>query len=59
MTFTTRRANRVSVVFGTALFCLPSAAMAQFQSPAIDEIARSLDRKVERLLEETGKRAHA
>jgi uncharacterized protein (DUF302 family) len=37
---------------------LPSAAMAQFQSPAIDEAARSLDRKVERLLEETSKRAH-
>lgn len=36
---------------------LPSAAMAQFESPAIDEIARSLDRRVERLIEETIKRA--
>jgi uncharacterized protein (DUF302 family) len=38
---------------------LPSAAMAQFASPAIDEVARSLDRKVERLLEVTVARAHA
>jgi hypothetical protein len=38
---------------------LPSAAMAQFASPAIDEIARSLDGKVERLLAETIKRARA
>lgn len=35
---------------------LPSAAMAQFGSPAIDEIACSLDHKVERLLEETSNR---
>jgi len=32
---------------------LPSAAMAQFGSPAIDDIARSLDHKIDRLLEET------
>jgi uncharacterized protein (DUF302 family) len=38
---------------------LPSALMAQFGSPAIDAVARSLDQKVERLLEETVQRARA
>ncbi len=37
----------------------PSATMAQFRSPAIDEVARELDRKVERLLEATVQRARA
>ena len=32
---------------------LPSATMAQFESAAIDEIARSLDHKIERLLDAT------
>jgi uncharacterized protein (DUF302 family) len=38
---------------------LPSTMMAQFASPAIDVIARSLDGKIQRLLDETVKRAHA
>jgi uncharacterized protein (DUF302 family) len=38
---------------------LPSSAMAQFASPPIDEVARSLDTKVERLLAETLKHARA
>jgi uncharacterized protein (DUF302 family) len=37
----------------------PSAAMAQFSSPAIDEVARGLDHKVERLLAATVERARA
>ena len=38
---------------------LPSAAMKQFGSPAIDEVARSLDHKVQHLLDETVARARA
>jgi uncharacterized protein (DUF302 family) len=38
---------------------LPSSTMAQFASPEIHAVARSLDEKVQRLLEETVKRAHA
>jgi uncharacterized protein (DUF302 family) len=38
---------------------LPSATMAQFVSPAIDAVARTLDAKAQRLLDETVKRAHA
>lgn len=37
---------------------LPSAVMAQFESPAIDDIARSLDDKIERLIEETINACH-
>ena len=37
----------------------PSAALAQFASPAIDEVARALDHKVERLLAATVERARA
>jgi hypothetical protein len=33
--------------------------MAQFASPEIDVVARMLDEKVERLLEETIQRAHS
>ena len=47
-------AQRVGVTYD-----LPSAAMAQFESPAIDEVARALDGKVERLLAETIARARA
>lgn len=38
---------------------LPSTTMAQFASADIDAVARTLDAKVQRLLEETVKRAHA
>jgi hypothetical protein len=38
---------------------LPSATMAQFASPEVDVVARSLDAKVQRLLEETVRRAQA
>lgn len=38
---------------------LPSTTMAQFASPEIDVVACSLDRKVQRLLEESVARAHA
>ncbi|AKU91598.1 hypothetical protein AKJ08_1985 [Vulgatibacter incomptus] len=38
---------------------LPSATMAQFASPEIDAVARSLDEKVARLLKETIERTHA
>jgi uncharacterized protein (DUF302 family) len=38
---------------------LPSSTMAQFASPEVDAVARSLDQKVRRLLEEAVKRAHA
>ena len=47
-------AERVLVTYD-----LPSAAMAQFGSPAIDEVARSLDQKVGRLLEHATRRARA
>jgi len=36
---------------------LPSATMMQFGVPAIDDVARSLDDKVQRLLDETVTRA--
>jgi phytoene/squalene synthetase len=36
---------------------LPSATMMQFGVPAIDDVARSLDDKVQRLLAETVARA--
>ncbi|MCI0670298.1 MAG: DUF302 domain-containing protein [Myxococcaceae bacterium] len=36
---------------------VPSATMAQFRSPEIDAVARSLDEKVQRLIEEAVKRA--
>jgi uncharacterized protein (DUF302 family) len=36
---------------------LPSATMMQFGVPGIDEVARSLDDKVQRLLDETVTRA--
>jgi uncharacterized protein (DUF302 family) len=36
---------------------LPSSTMAQFASPEVDVVARTLDEKVSRLLEETVKRA--
>jgi hypothetical protein len=42
-----------------ATYDLPSAAMAQFGSQAIDEVARSLDSKVRHLLTETVSRAAA
>jgi uncharacterized protein (DUF302 family) len=38
---------------------LPSSTMAQFASPEVDAVARTLDGKVQRLLEETAVRAHA
>jgi uncharacterized protein (DUF302 family) len=44
--------NRVMVTYD-----LPSAAMRQFEVPAIDDVARSLDDKVQRLLDETIARA--
>jgi len=46
--------RRVSVTYD-----LPSATLAQFASPAVDVVARTLDSKVQRLLEETVKRAQA
>ena len=36
---------------------LPSALMAQFSSKEIDAVARGLDAKVERVLQEAAKRA--
>ena len=41
----------------TVTYDLPSAAMRQFGVPAIDDVARSLDDKVQRLLAETVARA--